>query len=89
MRNRPAARAPPFFYGATPSVVERLASRPAQRHPCVLVIGYRSPPLTKEEDAAEVNATNETRPDFVRVGLGMPKQKNAWRNASVELRQPH
>ena len=40
--------------------------------------GYRSPPfrpLTPAEDAADIAAINETEPDFVWVGLGMPKQE--------------
>jgi N-acetylglucosaminyldiphosphoundecaprenol N-acetyl-beta-D-mannosaminyltransferase len=53
-------------------------SRLTQRHPGLVVCGYQSPPfrpLTEEEDAADVAAINETRPDFVWVGLGMPKQE--------------
>jgi N-acetylglucosaminyldiphosphoundecaprenol N-acetyl-beta-D-mannosaminyltransferase len=47
------------------------------RFPGMAVAGYRSPPfrpLTHEEDAADIRAINETRPDYVWVGLGMPKQ---------------
>jgi N-acetylglucosaminyldiphosphoundecaprenol N-acetyl-beta-D-mannosaminyltransferase len=43
----------------------------------LVVAGYRSPqfrPLTQEEDAADVQAINETCPDFVWVELGTPKQ---------------
>jgi len=67
-----------FFYGGNPRVVETLVSRLMQRFPGLVVAGYRSPPfrpLTQEEDAADVEAINETRPDFVWVGLGMPKQE--------------
>ena len=67
-----------FFYGGSPRVVETLVSRLKQRFPGLVVAGYRSPPfraLTQEEDAADVQAINETRPDFVWVGLGMPKQE--------------
>ena len=59
-------------------VVETLVSRLVQRFPGLTIAGYRSPPfrpLTPEEDAADVQAINETRPDFVWVGLGMPKQE--------------
>jgi N-acetylglucosaminyldiphosphoundecaprenol N-acetyl-beta-D-mannosaminyltransferase len=67
-----------FFYGGSPHVVEKLVSRLRQRFPGLMVVGYRSPPfrtLTREEDAADVEAINDARPDFVWVGLGMPKQE--------------
>jgi N-acetylglucosaminyldiphosphoundecaprenol N-acetyl-beta-D-mannosaminyltransferase len=66
-----------YFYGGSPRVVEALVSRLHQRFPGLIVAGYRSPPfrrLTPEEDAADIQAINETRPDFLWVGLGMPKQ---------------
>jgi N-acetylglucosaminyldiphosphoundecaprenol N-acetyl-beta-D-mannosaminyltransferase len=66
-----------FFYGGSPRVVEALVLRLTQRFPGLTIAGYRSPPfrpLTQEEDAADVQAINETRPDFVWIGLGTPKQ---------------
>ena len=66
-----------YFYGGSPRVVEAMVSRLTQRFPGLTVAGYRSPPfrpLTPEEDAADIQAINEARPDFVWVGLGMPKQ---------------
>ena len=67
-----------YFYGASPRVLELLVDRLQRRHPGLVVAGYHSPPfrpLSKAEDAADVAAINETRPDFVWVGLGMPKQE--------------
>jgi N-acetylglucosaminyldiphosphoundecaprenol N-acetyl-beta-D-mannosaminyltransferase len=67
-----------YFYGGSPPVAEKLAFRLARRFPGLVVAGYRSPPfrpLSREEDAAEIEAINEARPDFVWVGLGMPKQE--------------
>ena len=67
-----------YFYGGSPRVVEKLVSRLTQRYSGLVVAGYRSPPfraLTQEEDAADIEAINKTRPDFVWVGLGMPKQE--------------
>jgi len=67
-----------FFYGGSPRVVEKLVLRLTQRYPGLVVAGYRSPPfrpLTEVEDAADIEAINETRSDFVWVGLGMPKQE--------------
>jgi N-acetylglucosaminyldiphosphoundecaprenol N-acetyl-beta-D-mannosaminyltransferase len=66
-----------YFYGGSPSVVEALVSNLQQRFPDFVVAGYKSPPyrsLTPEEDAADVQAINDTRSDFVWIGLGMPKQ---------------
>ncbi len=67
-----------YFYGASPRVVELLIRRLQQRHPGMIVAGYRSPPfrpLTAAEDADDIAAINEARADFVWVGLGMPKQE--------------
>ncbi len=67
-----------YFYGASPKVLEQLVDLLQKRHPGLCVAGYRSPPfrpLTEEEDAADIATINETRPDFVWVGLGMPKQE--------------
>jgi exopolysaccharide biosynthesis WecB/TagA/CpsF family protein len=67
-----------YFYGGSPHVVEQLVSRLTQRHPGLVIAGYRSPPfrpLTEAEDAADVAAINAARPDFVWIGLGMPKQE--------------
>jgi len=67
-----------YFYGGSPAVVERLVANLTQRFPGLIVAGQHSPPfrpLTEEEDAADVAAINAARPDFVWVGLGMPKQE--------------
>ena len=48
------------------------------RYPGLIVAGSNSPPfraLTADEDAEDIASINETRPDFVWVGLGMPKQE--------------
>ena len=67
-----------YFYGASPRVLELLVDRLQRRHPGLIVAGHRSPPfrpLTSAEDAEDIAAINEARPDFVWVGLGMPKQE--------------
>jgi N-acetylglucosaminyldiphosphoundecaprenol N-acetyl-beta-D-mannosaminyltransferase len=74
-----------YFYGSSPEVIEQLVSRLSLRFPGLIVAGYRSPPfrpLSAEEDAADVAAINEARPDFVWIGLGMPKQEE-WIAAHV------
>ena len=67
-----------YFYGASSHVLERLVRQLQGRHPGLIVAGYRSPPfrpLTAAEDAEDIAAINAARPDFVWVGLGMPKQE--------------
>ena len=67
-----------YFYGGSPKVVEDLVTRMKERHPGLNIVGYKSPayrPLTEEEDAADVAEINATKPDYVWIGLGMPKQE--------------
>ncbi len=67
-----------YFYGASPRVLDLLVDRLQRRHPGLIVAGHRSPPfrpLTAVEDADDIAAINAARPDFVWVGLGMPKQE--------------
>jgi N-acetylglucosaminyldiphosphoundecaprenol N-acetyl-beta-D-mannosaminyltransferase len=67
-----------YFYGASPEVLELLTHRLRRRHPGLIVAGSHSPPfrsLTGDEDAEDIAAINEAHPDFVWVGLGMPKQE--------------
>ena len=49
-----------------------------------------TPPLRPQspaEDAADIAAINEAEPDFVWVGLGMPKQENGWSSISARSRR--
>jgi len=74
-----------YFYGGSPHVVDQLVSHLTRRYPGLIVAGYRSPPfrpLSPEEDARDIVAINEARPDFVWVGLGMPKQEK-WMASHV------
>jgi N-acetylglucosaminyldiphosphoundecaprenol N-acetyl-beta-D-mannosaminyltransferase len=67
-----------FFYGSTPSTLKALEARLKSRFPGLVIAGMRSPPfrpLTPEEEDAEIAAINAARPDYVWVGLGMPKQE--------------
>lgn len=67
-----------YFYGGSPEVIEKLVANLTTRYPGLLVAGYKSPPfraLTPEEVEADIRAINETRPDFVWIGLGLPKQE--------------
>ncbi len=67
-----------YFYGASPATLAQMTARLSARHPGLIVAGTRSPPyraLTQTEIAEDIAAINETKPDFVWVGLGMPKQE--------------
>jgi len=67
-----------YFYGGSPEVVEKLVAELSTRYPGLVVAGYKSPPfraLSPEETDADIKAINETRPDYVWIGLGMPKQE--------------
>lgn len=67
-----------YFYGSTPETLELLKKKLEERYPGVIVAGMMSPPfreMTMEEDIRAVKEINETKPDFVWVGLGAPKQE--------------
>ena len=67
-----------FFYGATDETLEKLCSILKKTYPGIQIVGMYSPPfrpMTEEEDNAIIERINETKPDFVWVGLGAPKQE--------------
>jgi N-acetylglucosaminyldiphosphoundecaprenol N-acetyl-beta-D-mannosaminyltransferase len=67
-----------FFYGSTPETLDALITRLSARYPGMVVAGSYAPPfgtLSSEEDARMVEIINESAPDIVWVGLGMPKQE--------------
>ncbi len=67
-----------FFYGGKPGVAEEMSKRLAARFPGMQCVGTYAPPfrpLTAEEDRDVVAMINRSKPDFVWVGLGLPKQE--------------
>ena len=67
-----------YFYGSTEQTLEKLYKALNENYPGIQIAGMYSPPFrptTPEEDAAVVKRINETKPDFVWVGLGAPKQE--------------
>lgn len=67
-----------YFYGSTPQTLEKLEGELKRRYPKLQVAGMYSPPfreLTREEDVEVIEAINRTKPDFVWIGLGAPKQE--------------
>lgn len=67
-----------YFYGSTEETLEKLYQTLEREYPGLQIAGMYSPPfrsMTEEEDKAIVERINETKPDFVWVGLGAPKQE--------------
>ena len=67
-----------YFYGSTDETLEKLYAVLTETYPDIQIAGMYSPPfrpMTKEEDKEIVERINETKPDFVWVGLGAPKQE--------------
>ncbi len=75
-----------YFYGSTEETLEKLYATLQHDYPGLAVAGMYSPPfraLTPEEDDRIVARINETKPDFVWVGLGAPKQE-VWMHEHQE-----
>lgn len=67
-----------YFYGGSEETLEKLLSEITERYPWLKIAGMYSPPyrqLTKEEDEEVIERINESRPDFIWVALGAPKQE--------------
>ena len=67
-----------FFYGSTRETLEGMRAVLEREYPAIEIAGMYSPPfrpLTAEEEDAAVKRINDSRPDFVWVGLGAPKQE--------------
>ena len=67
-----------YFYGSTPSTIERMKERVANEYPCAKIVGAVSPPFQpieayKIDQLAE--EINKCSPTFFWVGLGAPKQE--------------
>lgn len=67
-----------FFYGSTNETLEKMYASLSDAYSGIQIVGMYSPPfrpMTEDEDKAIVERINETKPDFVWVGLGAPKQE--------------
>lgn len=67
-----------YFYGSKEETLVRLEEKLREKYPEIQIAGMYSPPfraLTPEEDDAVIENINATKPDFVWVGLGAPKQE--------------
>ena len=67
-----------YFYGSTQETLDKLKNELIKKYPGIQIVGMYSPPfrpMTDDEDKAIVELINETKPDFVWIGLGAPKQE--------------
>ncbi|MDF2609782.1 MAG: wecB [Lachnospiraceae bacterium] len=67
-----------YFYGSTDKILKTICQKLDTNYPGIQIAGMYSPPfrpLTKAEDLAVVKNINKTKPDFVWIGLGAPKQE--------------
>lgn len=68
-----------YFYGSTEETLVKLQKVLKHDYPGIQIAGMYSPPfrpLTKEENQLVVERINKTKPDFVWIGLGAPKQEH-------------
>jgi N-acetylglucosaminyldiphosphoundecaprenol N-acetyl-beta-D-mannosaminyltransferase len=67
-----------YFYGGKPGVAEAMIGKLKAKYPGLVIAGSHTPPfrpLTAEEDAAAVEAINQSGAQIVWVGLNTPKQE--------------
>lgn len=67
-----------YFYGATEETLQSMKEVLERDYPGIQIAGMYAPPfraLTSQEDAQIVAKINESRPDFIWIGLGAPKQE--------------
>ena len=67
-----------YFYGSKEETLELLYQKLTSNYPGIQIAGMYSPPfrpMTEKEDKAIIERINETKPDFVWIGLGAPKQE--------------
>lgn len=67
-----------YFYGSKQDTLELLERKLNEAYPGIQIAGMYSPPfrpLTDEEDKVVIKRINDSKPDFVWIGLGAPKQE--------------
>lgn len=72
-----------YFYGSTNDTLKKMYQKLEERYPGMQIVGMYSPPfrpLTEEENQDIIQRINETKPDFVWIGLGAPKQEKWMAN---------
>ncbi len=75
-----------FFYGSKPETLKKLEENLRGKYPYLQIAGMYAPPfrsLTEEEDQQVIQLINDSKPDFIWVALGAPKQE-IWMNAHMD-----
>ncbi len=75
-----------FFYGSKPETLKKLEENLRRKYPYLQIAGMYAPPfrrLTEEEDQQVIQLINDSKPDFIWVALGAPKQE-IWMNAHMD-----
>ncbi len=68
-----------YFLGGKVEVVNELKKVVLERYPKAKIVGLYSPPfraLTLKEESEMIKEINRLKPDFIWIGLGLPKQEN-------------
>ena len=68
-----------YFLGGKVDVVKKLKDITLEKYPQTKIVGSYSPPfrkLTSNEEKKMINEINNLKPDFIWIGLGLPKQEN-------------
>lgn len=67
-----------YFFGSTDETLRKLKTKLKEKYPYLNIAGLYAPPfrpLSKEENVQIIKQINESKPDFIWVGLGAPKQE--------------
>jgi len=67
-----------FFYGSSEETLKILKEKLEEKYPNMNIVGMYSPPyrpITEEEDYQIIKMINNSKADFVWIGLGAPKQE--------------
>lgn len=77
-----------FFYGSTEDTLGKISEKIKNNYPQSQIVGMYSPPfreLTVLEEKEIVDIINQTKPDFIWVGLGAPKQEKWMSSCSGKV----
>lgn len=72
-----------FFYGSKEETLKKMFENIKRNYPKSQIVGMYSPPfrdLTEDEDTEIIDIINRSKPDFIWVGLGAPKQEKWMAN---------
>lgn len=67
-----------YFYGSTEETLKKLREKLEKKYPGINICGMYAPPfrpLSEVEDQKIMEMINASKPDFVWIGLGAPKQE--------------